>query len=167
MILNSFLKWTRLLPLSTLFINDLHTWIFIRIAWSPMAFQINDHVDWKMNTSEKPGIQKAAEKLIKRNTLSHILPIFIFLLKIWRNVRHGFARGYWAVQNVLAIQCQRPKPSFGRGTFTWRSSLAIGRYCQRRWGCLPQSECIFRLRSFVSSLITCTIQFVVFLRLPP
>ena len=83
----------------------------------------------------------------KKYSFSYIahLYIFIFLLKIWRNVRHGFARGYWAVQNVLAIQCQRPKPSFGRGSITWRSSLAIGRYCQRRWGCLPQSECIYLL----------------------
>ena len=106
---------------------------------------LSDHVDWKMNTSEKPRIQKTALKLVQKILfLIYCLSLYFFL-KIWRNVRHGFARGYWAVQNVLAIQCQRPKPSFGRGTFTWRSSLAIGRYCQRRWGCLPQSESIYLL----------------------
>ena len=166
MMLNSFLKWIRLLSLSTLFINDLHIWI----AWSPWAFQIMLIEKWILLKS--PEFKRQQKNWFKKYYFSYIayLYIFIFLLKIWRNVRHGFARGYRAVQNVLAIQCQRPKPSFGRGTFTWRSSLAIGRYCQRRWGCLPQSECIYLLGCAAlraASIHVCTIQFVVFLRLPP
>ena len=76
MMLNSFLKWIRLLSLSTLFINDLHTYMNCL-----KSLGLSDHVDWKMNTTEKPRIQKTALKLVQKILfLIYCLSLYFF----WR-----------------------------------------------------------------------------------
>ena len=94
MMLNFFLKWTRLLSLSTLFINDLHIWIFIRIAWSPWAFQNSDHVDCIMNTTEKSRIQKLVQKLLSL--------IFCLALYFYISFEDLTKRSTWFCPRVLS-----------------------------------------------------------------
>ena len=149
--LNYFPKWIRLLSFSKLFINDLHIWI----AWSPWSFQIMLIEKWILLKSLE--FKRQHKYWLKKNTLSHILPIFIFLYFFWRfdeTFDMVLPEGTELSKTYLLFSVKDQSPVLGEGLLLGEALLPLADIVKEDGDVSLKVSLylFFRLRSSASSL---------------